>query len=70
MKHLFRLVSLLAALSLASFAYAGDDKKEEPKGCKEGQECCCKADCKCDKCPAQKADKDAQKSDEKPAEKK
>jgi hypothetical protein len=71
MKTLLRLASLLAVLSLAAFAFAGDDaRKEESKGCKEGQECCCKEGCRCDKCMAKKTEKDTKQSDEKPAEKK
>lgn len=41
MKNLLRFLSIATALSLAAFAFAGDDKKTEAcKDCKDRSECC------------------------------
>jgi hypothetical protein len=45
MKNLFRTLTVLTALSLTTFAFAGEEKKDS---CEKGKECCCK-DGACDK---------------------
>ena len=40
MKTLLRSVSLLAALSVAAFAYAGDKKSDAKECCKDAAACC------------------------------
>jgi hypothetical protein len=69
MNNLLRLVSILAALSLGSFAFAGDKKADAKEGscCKAEATACCK-DAKADKSGACcKADKAEKKDDKKPA---
>lgn len=68
MKNLHRSASVLIALSLASFAFAGD-KKAENKGscCKQETTSCCPAS-KAEKSDACcKAEKPAKQDEKKPA---
>ena len=67
MKNIFRVLSLLTALSLTAFVFGAEAKKDascekEKSSCEKEKSCCCK-DGSCDKC---KAEKDAAK----PADKK
>lgn len=71
MKNLLRSLSILAALSLGTFAFAGDKKAASKEGscCKADASSCCKAE-KSDKpacCAAGKADKAEKKDDKKPS---
>lgn len=69
MKNLLRSLSLLAALSVAAFAFANDKKADtkEASCCKAEATSCCKAD-KADKAGACcKADKAEKKDDKKPS---
>ena len=52
MKNLFRVLSVLTALALTSFAYANEEKKEA--SCEKEKAACCK-DGSCDHCKAEKA---------------
>ena len=51
-KNLFRILSVLTALSLTAFVYAKEEKKEA--SCDKEQACSCK-DGSCDHCKAEKA---------------
>jgi hypothetical protein len=66
MKNPIRILSILAALSLAAFAFGAEAKKDSC--CDKEKACCCK-DGSCDKCQAEKAAK-ADKDAPKPADKK
>jgi hypothetical protein len=63
MKTLLRSVSLIAALSVAAFAYAQDKKTETKECCKEAAACC--KDAKADKSGACCKDAKTDKKDEK-----
>ena len=66
MKNLFRILSILVALSVTTFVLGSDAKKDDC--CDKGKACCCK-DGSCDKCKAEKAAQ-AEKDAQKPVEKK
>lgn len=53
MKNLFRILSVLTALSLTSFVYGAEEKKES-SCCDKDKAACCK-DGSCDHCKAEKA---------------
>lgn len=57
MKNLFRILSVLTALSLTSFVYGAEEKKESC--CDKDKAACCKDGC--DKCKTAKAEKEAPK---------
>lgn len=63
MKTLLRSVALIAALSVASFAYAQDKKSETKECCKDTAACC--KDAKADKSGACCKDAKAEKKDDK-----
>ncbi|MDP2138328.1 MAG: hypothetical protein Q8J74_10810 [Candidatus Didemnitutus sp.] len=62
MKNLIRFLAVLAALSFGGFAFAGEKKAEDCKGCKDAA-ACCKAEKKEGCCKAEK--KDCEKTPEK-----
>ena len=73
MKNLFRILSVLTALSLTAFVFGAEAKKDacgdKEKSCGDKEKACCCKDGSCDKCKAEKAAQ-AEKDAQKPAEKK